>query len=279
MPDLIVKILSNSGYDTAIALAEFDESDIEIVQEYTNKNLLTLVKQYEVYSDIEQFVFLPGHRKLLFSLSKRVKDYLDERVKSKESKKSESRVECNAEKNCEVNAEKNGEKSEERSKSILKTKLLSRLCKITKKCGLTVEFSEDCISEIVDYASQSRTGGKTTASKCTVKCVICSKEVSCIHNSYWQTSNLENHFQLHVKRNELTPIENETNSLNETSTINQIAHKNTARTNSIGKNNTTSTTSVTDKNNNPCSGTKTIDITNNEELDQVLGLQDESEKN
>lgn len=68
IPELIVKILVSCGYDTALSIAKFNETDIKIVEEHTNKNFKEVVKQYELYSNIHDFEFLPGHRKLKNSL-------------------------------------------------------------------------------------------------------------------------------------------------------------------------------------------------------------------
>lgn len=307
VPELIVKILVSAGYDNAISIAAFDESDLTIVQDYANKNLKELVKQFEVYSSIEEFEFLPGHKKLLFSLANKAKDYLDQKSKKKDIKNNSEETESSV-------VEKTQLKDEE--KSVLKTKLLSKINKFVRKVRLEAVYTENELNnEIEPYNGQSRTSTKKLPLRCAVKCILCELSISCTFNGYWQIGNLEKHIQKHVNRGQLTLVDTVDNSsgteannssvgttnndnLCENSNKEKQVHEsqNTSKTcisnigisdnqvllnectginNDVGGRKST----VNDTNNNSANiiFKRTLEPKNNKELDEVLGL-DEIEK-
>lgn len=68
IPEILVKILISAGYDNALSISDLNECDIDILQPHVQDKLKDLLSQSNVYKDSEQFVFLPGHKKTLFSL-------------------------------------------------------------------------------------------------------------------------------------------------------------------------------------------------------------------
>lgn len=228
IPELLVKILVTAGYDNAISISEFNENDLEIVQNYTCGNLKELVKQYEVYNSEGQFEFLPGHRKLLLALPNKVQSYLKEKLKSKNENENEEHL---------LSAE---EQLKDDDKIVSKRKLIIKLNHFLQKIEHQVENTENLIGEIETYNGQSRTSNKKPPLKCLVNCMFCEKPVSCTQNGHWQIGNLEKHIQIHIEEK---------------------------------KNAVTQKTQSIDLNNNS-DKEKTVINSNNEELDEVLGLKE-----
>lgn len=77
IPDIIINILKNTGYDSPIAIESIDfdliHSVEEFIEEQRNKNtaIAKLLKE-SIYSETKPFVFLPGHKALLVGLKKNI---------------------------------------------------------------------------------------------------------------------------------------------------------------------------------------------------------------
>lgn len=75
IPNLLIEILSASGYDNALSVAEINIEEILIIENDVNKRLQYLLKDSDYYSNCDVFAFLPGHRKLLLLLAEKAKNF------------------------------------------------------------------------------------------------------------------------------------------------------------------------------------------------------------
>lgn len=187
----------HAGYDNAISLGNFDESDVLIVQDNADKNLKELTKKYQAYNSMQQFEFLPGHKKLLLSLPKKIEEYLKEKAKENLKRDNAKVADSSAEPVFNGLSDLNGDQ-----KSAVIEKLLSKINKSVLGFELTGQFTEkDIVSEIVSYKHST---SKKLAYRCTVKCIFCEKIFPCTLNGYWQISNFEKHIKSHKQTPEQT---------------------------------------------------------------------------
>lgn len=70
----MVRILESSGYNNNIAVKNLDEENLIGIERFVSKNLKHMLIK-SVYSDMEMFQFLPGHKTLLLSLPSYVEKY------------------------------------------------------------------------------------------------------------------------------------------------------------------------------------------------------------
>lgn len=180
IPEILVKILISAGYDNALSIADFNEIDIEILEKHVQEELKDLVSQSNVYKNCQQFVFLPGHKKTLFSLSGKAKEFVQQK------------------KQVHRNAEQIELLTDEEIEN-LKEQLFEKLNSYVDSIGLSTKFSEDNLESSIDaYISHnSRHAYKKPGYKCTVKCISCAKQIPCTHNNRWETSNFEKHLKTH----------------------------------------------------------------------------------
>lgn len=64
-------------------ISELNDSDILIIETHVENKAKDLIQNHEIYSPSEKFEFLPGHRRLLFSLRRKVNYYIAENTKQK----------------------------------------------------------------------------------------------------------------------------------------------------------------------------------------------------
>lgn len=181
VPDFIVKTLILAGFDNAMSLSELEDSDIIAIEKFASEKCVHLI---ELDSENGEFKFKPGHRKLLFNISKKANNFLEEKASKKKQSQSQARGEVEE---IEILS------SDEITK--LRENLINRINATCKLHGLDILFTEQEISAIEPYISYSRSALNKPSYKCLVKCVVCDKSVPCTHNGHWQTSNLENHIK------------------------------------------------------------------------------------
>lgn len=177
IPEILVKILISAGFDNALSIADLSDSDINIIQNHAQQNLKELISQSTVYRNTEQFVFLPGHKKTLISLSVKAKEFIEQKKVHEQVQQMELLDVDEIE--------------------ILKNKLFENT--YCESLGLSTKFDEKNLTSSIDaYVSHnSRHSNKKPGYKCTVKCISCVKQIPCTHNSRWETSNLEKHLKIH----------------------------------------------------------------------------------
>lgn len=203
IPDCIVKILIESGFDNEISISELCNDDIKIIEEFVESNLKHSIENSGIYNLNEKFVFLPGHRKLILSLPKRLKEFENNKKKRKEKSETEQENVINEEIELLTQSEIND----------LKDKLLSKLTKSAKNYGLKEFTEEEVLSSIDVYINHSNNKTHQKPSyKCIIKCIECEKQVPCTWNGYWQIGNLDKHLKNHMKNTVAQNAENQNNS-------------------------------------------------------------------
>lgn len=175
-----------SGYDNAISVSEICENEVKVIEEFVNGNLKDLIEKSGTYKADGAFKFLPGHRKLLFSLPDKVKEFQNR----KEKKIPENGEPATEELELLTEIELNG----------LKNELFVKLNTTAKDFGLHTEFTEEELVTAIDpYISHARKTTNKATYKCSVKCTSCEKITPCTWNGRWQASNLEKHLKTHKK--------------------------------------------------------------------------------
>lgn len=199
IPDFIVNILTSAGYDSAISIADLNESDILIIQDYVTNKAQHLVKEHVSYKQNDRFEFLPGHKKLVLGLRNRVKDFSKQNISINNRKTSNI-----GESETPIQGTEVIELFSEQEVNNLKKCLISKLSNITKSTKLPAFTENHLVGSIDAYISKNlRTiSSKTPSYKCFVKCVICDKKVPCTFNKRWETSNISTHLKSH--KSELT---------------------------------------------------------------------------
>lgn len=217
IPDIILNILKNTGYDTPIAIESIDDNVIQLVEEYIeqqrNKNtaIAKLLKN-SIYSEIEPFAFLLGHKALLVGLKNKLAGFEEQQSLKKVTVSSSASD--NFARNFELDFDSAKENLEENVASIaaqssaqlkgtqeLDQELLTRLkSELTKKVNnfaskkkIRSSFARDSIVlDIGDIEKTKNTLGKTIY-KCYLKCFVCAIRKPCTYTLHWQISNYECH--------------------------------------------------------------------------------------
>lgn len=192
----MVQLCVRAGYDNAIVFLEFGEDDIKLIEQHARENESQLIKKSKIYCNIKPFAFLPGHRKVLTSLSSKIRSF-----KSKKKCKKNLFQVTIAEASKAI-VEETVELLTENELSDIKIKLLAKLNTFARSIGLRPDFSDSSIAtDIETYIPTSLKRKKTASYRCLVKCILCNKRIPCTHNSHWQTSNFENHLKTHNNLN------------------------------------------------------------------------------
>lgn len=200
IPELIVQLLFRAGYDNAFSILDIDESDLKLIEEHAEQKSQDLLLKSGTYSEVKPFRFLPGHKKLIYSLPKKIHGFKNKRCRKNlfNIPEVQAQVQTLAEETIELDSESEIAK--------LKENLLSKLNKsasvVNSNVDLNIIFTEAELTAVEQYISNSIKVGRKASKpsyKCMVKCVMCEKNIPCTYNSYWQTSNLEKHFKLHIE--------------------------------------------------------------------------------
>lgn len=156
VPEILVKILISAGYDNALSIAELDETDINVLQTYTQTNLKSLLDESTLYKNCEKFEFLPGHQRTILKISEKAKEYI-EKKKSDNSTVQEFELLTDE----EVNK--------------LKENLLTKLNSVVIQNHLNIQFTENSLMSAIDaYISHNSRHSKNKPSyKCHLKCTMC----------------------------------------------------------------------------------------------------------
>lgn len=190
IPENIVKVLNNAGYDNAISVSEIEDKDILIIEEHVraHKNQQLLVEELQAYANVTTFSFLPGHRKLLLALPQKVHSFKNKKCKKNLFNSSKKDAQCETVEEVELPNEQDVKQ--------LKENLLKRLNKSGYAVRINAVFVEsNIVSEIEIYICHSVVAKSKTAYKCLIKCTDCETKIPCTHNGYWQIGNLEKHFR------------------------------------------------------------------------------------
>lgn len=157
-----MNILIAAGYDNALSISEFDEADIAVIESYAANNLQSLLKESKIYSNVEPFAFLPGHKMLLIGLPKQLHSFKNK--KCRKNLFSTPKVQSQSNQQKEV-----AEILTDDEISALKDKLVKKLNKHAEAKGINKSFTiNHIVGEIGTYISQSRSGLNKITYKCSV---------------------------------------------------------------------------------------------------------------
>lgn len=190
IPEFIVDVLCSTGYDSALSLADLNDDDIPIIENHVSQKSKCLLRKFDLYSEEGAFEFLPGHRKLLFTLKSRAISFIEENKKLHVETESENCVD-------EVVLLK------EEEIIVLKNYLLNKLSSQSRTLGLGLEFEDKNIVTSIDAyfsnnSKKTKKSSKNTSYKCSVQCVKCDRVIPCTYNIRWETSNIDKHLKSHV---------------------------------------------------------------------------------
>lgn len=191
-----MNILTSAGYDSALSIADLNESDIIVIQDHVSNKARHLVKEHKSYANNEKFEFLPGHRKLVLGLRKRVNDF-NTNNKGKKAKE-QTPISIQGETEVVQTTEEIELLTTEEIVN-LKKDLIVKLNKVAQSIG-SPEFTEEhSIGTLDGYISKNSRAiaSKTLSYKCSVKCAVCNKSVPCTFNKRWETSNILQHLKSH----------------------------------------------------------------------------------
>lgn len=187
VPEFIIEILLQTGYDNIVSINGIDESTLIEIENYVENHLKHLLKDTvygSAYAGKESFRFLLGHKVLLLKL-KSCFDTLSTVPVKQSSKKTESREELTE------------EQIQENRRSLV-SKLKEKLISYSEKINLKITFLDNhFLCEFYDEDSKVR--------KCTVTCPVCEKKtIPCTFKKNWQVSNFEKHLKSHSHENKKT---------------------------------------------------------------------------
>lgn len=220
MPDFIVEILIESGYDSSHTWEIIDNNEIDLIEKYANENLISKKEIFQgtVYENSTEFKFRPGHRALLKCLPKYVKDFKSKKNVHQRVNRSTNSLEAiqsgsqtnnqtnnqmenqtndqtnNQTENQTVNQiEKISATNDEQEKNLLKNRLVKKLLNFAEKINLKINLDLNNINNFRKEGEQY---------KCRITCPICDKTTACSFLKYWLVGNVERHFKNH-KQNEI----------------------------------------------------------------------------
>lgn len=199
LPQFLVEILKNCGYDSPISLELLDEEKIKEIEQFIEINFgcaHSLVRD-TIYENKEQFKFLPGHLTLLLGLKIYANKFIDSGLrKSKIKSKELSRDLDTITEEVEVLSDQELNK--------LKSILVKKIVNFCRKINVDTEkLSDESVGQDIDTII--KTNGELVY-KTTFACPICEVRIPCIHNQHWQVSNLERHIKTHQTRKLLPQV-------------------------------------------------------------------------
>lgn len=215
IPDIILNILKNTGYDTPIAIESIDDNVIQLVEEYIelqrneNTAIAKLLKN-SIYSEIKPFAFLLGHEALLVGLKNKLAGFEEQQSLKKVTVISRENLEENvASIAAQSSAQLKGTQELDQERlTRLKSELTKKVNNFASKKKIRSSFARDSIVlDIGDIEKTKNTLGKTIY-KCYLKCFVCAIRKPCTYTSHWQISNYECHLtKIHLP----TEIDNNQN--------------------------------------------------------------------
>lgn len=171
--------MTETGFDTEIALLELNEANVRsIIEEYTQQNLDILHET--IYENCEPFKFLPGHRALLLAIPKRISSF-------KESKKQKRKNTTN---HLQQPVDETATDAPD-DLELEKKQLIEKLHKFCKNINLFLDLSLGDISDFIVLNDRIR---------CRVSCPYCQNKYWCLKKKHWAVSNIESHLKKHKEQ-------------------------------------------------------------------------------
>lgn len=181
IPQFIVNILKETGYDTEIALRELGECYISEIEKYMDSHRSVLAGT--VYENKEEIKLLPGHKAIILSIPAYITKNLSNTKGAKKEKKEIKQPVDNI-----------APQIVTKVKKLLVEKIRSTLSKIK----LSLESKDEYISELIFYSDIN--------ASCRYACPACSKVLKCLFIKHWKISNLQSHFKEHCDEAVTVPL-------------------------------------------------------------------------
>lgn len=166
VPDIVVKILRASGFDSKAALTILNHESLVDIEEYVEENRALVFNS--IYSDKHPFKFFPGHKAIVLDMPRR----LEQCAVSSTSSSTEMRKKplTSAEIDQEIDL------------------LLKKLQNYIDTLHLSIQLTRSDIHDFVQASDRY---------KCRFTCQLCGTVISCFKANYWIAVNVLAHFKRH----------------------------------------------------------------------------------
>lgn len=196
LPFFFVEILKISVYDSPISIELLDREKLGEIEQFidTNFGCANDLLKNTVYENKEVFRFLPGHITLLLGLKTYAQKFIETGFKKRKNSKQQDRefIRDPSDELDAISEEVEIPSTDDLNK--LKEALITKITNFCRKQNITVDkISNDCVKD--DLQVIINTNGDQVF-KCIFVC-HCEVKIPCIHNKYWQISNIERHLKIH----------------------------------------------------------------------------------
>lgn len=172
IPSCIKTILSVIGYNSAYSIITITDEKLDELEKYIEENEREVIDSIDIYKSKKPFVFLPGHRALIFG----IKEELLKRSGLSGCGNKKSKFDHLQ--NLDVNE--------------LRVSLQNQLTNYTAGLGMKITF-------VVNEVTLVETNNSTFY-KGLVVCPICGTTINLKYATYWKISNATKHVRLHGEK-------------------------------------------------------------------------------
>lgn len=192
-PKVLKDILNFNGLDNDLAFELIDSNAIDNLEKVVNENKEILKKSSYEKTIQEPFKFSFGHRLLLLNLSKKYKEFTEDK-KNKKFARKQRLIELNE-----------SEYQSNNTPEHLISLLIDKLNKYSDKFNLGYKITADQVKKF---------NQKEGDALCVVKCPYCEIKVPCSFASHWRISNFNHHVKTHLSFETIeVPVETTSASL------------------------------------------------------------------
>lgn len=232
IPDIVLKILRETGYDSPLAVETINSEVIRDLEKYINENEhFANFFNGSIYSSSKPFSFLPGHKALLLGLKKKCGEFEKcEQVDAEQPKNANQRCQDENERNgignnsVNVSADRSSQKQndsdlslnirasassnpdspkENQSKpsfELIEQKLRAKVSQFIIKKKINCKFveNEDGSNNIeidIGHIEKCKNSRGKNIIKCALRCVACEISIPCYYDTHWNISNYEAHLK------------------------------------------------------------------------------------
>lgn len=173
IPACMKRILTVSGYNSALSFKSIDESKVQELELYIEANHRKTADEFPEYAEIKPFQFLPGHRSLILGIKDEILNIQTEK-KQKFTKKSRR------------------DEDEPRDEQSLELSLRNQMSAYANGIGLNLDWTQS-INNIVLTST-----GRSTMAQCSVSCPVCNKDYMLRYDRNWKVTNMYRHIRSHI---------------------------------------------------------------------------------
>lgn len=232
IPDIVLKILRETGYDSPLAIETINSEVIRDLEKYINENEnFDNFFNGSIYSSSKPFSFLPGHKALLLGLKKKCGEFEKcEQVDTEQPKNANQRCQDVNERNgiennsVNVSADRSSQKQIDSDLSLnirasassnpdslqenqlkpsfehIEQKLRAKVNQFIIKKNIDCKFveNEDGSNNIeidIGHIEKCKNSRGKNIIKCALRCVACGITIPCYYDAHWNISNYEAHLK------------------------------------------------------------------------------------